>query len=153
MKTTVTITSKATIDAEGKLNNRKTKAVICIDTGEVYSSCTDAAKANGVTQGNMSACCVGRQSTANGKKYCYVDDLPKHLEALTNSLQAKTKMLERNALYIAEREAEERRAMEIEKLEQKYARKLNIYEQAKRKCDTAHKQLIVVKNELDALRA
>ena len=119
----VFITKEALVNAKGNLNTAKTKPVICIDTGEIYTSCTDAAKANNVHFAAMSNACLGKQKTANGKRFCYVVDLPTHLEALSNSLQSKTNRLEEYGDVIAEREAKEN-AEKLRKLEEEKKQEL-----------------------------
>lgn len=110
----VILTEHAEVNAKGKLNSGHTKMVICIDTGEVFSSSMDAAENANVHPSTMSLCCIGKTSTVKGKRYCYVKDLAKNLESLTNSLQSKVNMLDKYSYLIAEMEAEEQR-VEAEK--------------------------------------
>lgn len=155
----VTLTESATINAKGKLNSGHTKAVICIDTGEVFSSSMDAAENANVHPSTMSLCCIGKTSTVKGKHYCYVKDLAKNLDAIASSLQSKVNALEKYSDVIAEREAEEqrieaerlaeqKRLEEIAKEEEKrlqeeakeHARKLRHIASLERKCTCARER-------------
>lgn len=108
MKREIIIQKEATVNANGNTYSRHTKPVICLTTGETYTSCQDAAEANGVHFSSMSLHCSGKSKTCNGKRYCYVVDLPNHLEELSMTLQ-------KCSGYLAEMEEKERRAKEEEK--------------------------------------
>ena len=132
----VILTEHAEVNAQGKLNSGHTKMVICIDTGEVFTSGVDTAESIDVHPSVISLCCTGRIKTVKGKRYCYVKDLAKNLESLTNSLQSKVSMLDKYSDVIAEREAEEQR-LEAERLaEQKRLEQL-AKEEEKRKQEEA----------------
>ena len=134
--TKVILTEQAEVNAKGKLNSGHTKMVICIDTGEVFTSGVDTAESINVHPSVISLCCTGRIKTVKGKRYCYVKDLAKNLESLTNSLQSKVNMLDKYSYLIAEMEAEEQR-LEAEKLaEQKRLEQL-AKEEAKRQEEEA----------------
>ena len=74
-------------NAQGEDRNKNAKPVICLDTGEVFSSATDAAKANGVTIYSISVNCLGKTMRSNGKRFCYIKDVNEHLDELTTVLQ------------------------------------------------------------------
>lgn len=75
-------------NVQGMPRSKKAKPVICLDTGEVFASATDAANANNVTTDAISKNCLGRSKRSNGKKFCYVEDVTEHLEELTSNMQA-----------------------------------------------------------------
>ena len=53
-------------------DNQNSKKVICIETGEIYDSMSDAARALGIKNGGgISACCCGTQKTACGYHWQY----------------------------------------------------------------------------------
>lgn len=56
-----------------KGNNSRSKAVVCIETGALYSSGTEAAKAIGVIQQAISNVLRGRQKTAGGYHWKYAE--------------------------------------------------------------------------------
>ena len=85
--TTINIQNEANIKAEGKLNGKKCKPVICIDTGEVFTSCTDAAEYAGVAQSVISACCLGKIRTAHGKRYCYLSNVIENMDSIATRLR------------------------------------------------------------------
>lgn len=53
--------------------NHKSKAVRCIDTGEVFESQRMAAKAKGVLQAKISLCCQGKRGHTGGLRWEYAD--------------------------------------------------------------------------------
>ena len=53
----ITVSRPAIIKGKGKRSNGNTNAVMCISTGEVFTSCTDAAEHSDVSVGQMSHTC------------------------------------------------------------------------------------------------
>lgn len=83
----VTIQRKAIIRGKGKSLNGNTNAVLCISTGDVFTSCTDAANHADTTVGHMSNVCRGNSQSAKGKRYCYVKDINEHLDEVAESIR------------------------------------------------------------------
>lgn len=83
----VTIQRKAIIRGKGKSLNGNTNAVLCISTGDVFTSCTDAANHADTTVGHMSNVCRGNSHSAKGKRYCYVKDINEHLDEVAESIR------------------------------------------------------------------
>lgn len=50
----------------------RSKPVICLETGKIYSSLSEVYKQLGFTQGNISQCCNGKLKTAYGFHWQYV---------------------------------------------------------------------------------
>ena len=143
---TIIITDKSEINAEGNLNSKKTKSVLCIDTGEVFTSATDTANKKGVHLSAISACCTGKIKRVNGKRYCYLCDAYKHMDEIAARLRHGSEMetkanawdaqeAEKEAIrkaeedrLEAERKAEEVRLIAIAKAEKKIARHQAAYE-------------------------
>ena len=48
------------------------RAVICIDTGEIFNSMTEAQKKTGISSACISACCRGKTKTAGKKHWEYL---------------------------------------------------------------------------------
>jgi transcriptional regulator with XRE-family HTH domain len=125
-KTTINMQNEANIKAEGKLNSKHCKPVICLETGEVFTSMTDAAEKLGVSPQNMSNYMNGRCRHIRGKHYCYLSRVNESLDAIVTRLR-ETAAVEEDAKkwqeYQAEQEAirkeEERRAEEARKAEEK----------------------------------
>ena len=125
----INIQNEANIKAKGNLNSKKCKPVICIDTGEVFTSGIDAAEHAGVSQSVISACCLGKIRTANGKRYCYLSRVIENLDPIVTRLR-ETAAVEEDAkrwkAYQAEQEAirkeEEKRQAEIAKAAEKVAK-------------------------------
>lgn len=166
----ITIKEAAKIDAKGNLNSKRCKPVICIDTGEVYTSATDAANANGTTVWGVSTVCLGKIKTANGKRFCYVQDFPEHLADITARISSMNKgyeeMAAKAAAYdaiLAEQKAkakaeeDARKAKEkaeadrqkaIERATEKLARRRTLYERKHRELDEAHQSVLDAEREL-----
>lgn len=125
----INIQNEANIKAEGKLNSRHCKPVICIETGEVFTSVTDAAEKIGVSVQNMSNHMNGRNRTIHGKRYCYLSRVTENLDSIVTRLR-ETAAVEEDAkrwkAYQAEQEAirkaEEKRQAEIAKAAEKVAK-------------------------------
>ena len=83
----IVLQKHAIIKGKGRYHNGNTNAVLCISTGEVYTSCTDAAMNNDTTVGSMSSVCRGRSYTTKGKKFCYVKDINEHLDEVAESIR------------------------------------------------------------------
>lgn len=83
----IVIQRKAIIRGKGKSYSGNTNAVLCITTGDVFTSCHDAANHADVTSGFMSNVCRGNSQSAKGKRYCYVKDINEHLDEVAESIR------------------------------------------------------------------
>jgi hypothetical protein len=125
----INIQNEANIKAKGEHTQKSAKPVICIDTGEVFASTTDAAESAGVHITTMSSVCLGKIRTANGKRYCYLSRVTESLDSIVTRLR-ETAAVEEDAkrwqAYQAEQEkirkAEEKRQADIAKARDKVAR-------------------------------
>ena len=91
MPEVVEVISHATeTNPKGKRNNGNTEPVFCISDGSIYTSCTDAAEQNNVTQGTMSEVCRGLKNYAKGKRYCYIKDINKHVNEIGDAIVQST---------------------------------------------------------------
>lgn len=102
----ITIHNEATIKVEGKRESKLCKPVICIETGEVFASATDAAEYIGVHYTMMSSACIGKVKTCKGKHYCYLNSALENLDAVMARLREAASM---------ESDAKKWRAQEAEK--------------------------------------
>ena len=123
--TIITLTHEANIQTNGTRTSKNCKAVLCIDTGEVYNSCADAAEAAGVHWTQMSAVCLGKVKTAKGKRYCYMNQRDEHMNVVLARIRELSAMEEKAKLWDAQqaeiekaRNAEEKRLAEIAKAEE-----------------------------------
>lgn len=82
----ITIQQHSIIKGKGKRTNGNTNAVLCISTGEVFTSCTDAAEYYGIAPTNLSVVCRTPNRTANGKKFCYIKDINNHLHEVSDAI-------------------------------------------------------------------
>ena len=152
MEKTINIQNKAIINGIGNLNNRKCKPVICIDTGEVYTSATDAAEAVGVHYTMMSAVCLGKVKTCKGKHYCYLSEATENLDAIVTRLR-KVSTMEADAQKWREYQArEEKRQADIAKAEEKLARRKEICERLRAELQRAIEHMNETEDELNNLK-
>lgn len=86
IKKNITVQREAFITGEGKRTNGNCNAVLCIDTGEIFSSGTDAAEKFGVTQANMSRACRNKGSKTAGRRFCYIKDIDEHIDSISNAI-------------------------------------------------------------------
>lgn len=92
---TITVQNASEIkNAQGVHRNKNAKPVVCLDTGEVYSSATDAAEANGVSIYSVSMNCLGKTKRSNGKRFCYIKDVAEHLDELTTNMQTMSEEMQ-----------------------------------------------------------
>ena len=139
-KNTINIQNEANIKAEGKRNCHRCKPIICVETGEVFSSMTDAAERLGCTESAVSAHLCGKMRSVKGKHFCYLSRVAESLDVIVTRLR-ETAAVEEDAkrwqAYQAEQEAirkaeekrleearkaEEKRRMELEKAQAKVAK-------------------------------
>ena len=68
-------------DAKGIHTTYNNKPVMCITTGQVFASVTDAAHSVGSSVGTMS-CALRHNRPLKGKKFCFVAHVTEHLDEL-----------------------------------------------------------------------
>lgn len=54
-------------------NDERSKKVKCLETGVIYASANECSRQTGLSQGNISATCNGKQKTTGGLHFIYVD--------------------------------------------------------------------------------
>ena len=123
----INIHKEANIRAAGNRTSRHTKAVLCIETGEVWTSGADAAESIGVHFTAMSAVCTGKLKSLHGKHYCYLNEALENLNAVMTRLREANEMeadakkwREQEAAKEVARKAEERRLEEERKARERY---------------------------------
>lgn len=158
MKKTINMQHEANIQAEGKLSGRSCKPVICLETGEVFSSMTDAAESIGASIQHMSNHLTGRYRSIHGKHYCYVSRVTESLDTILTRLR-ETAAIEEDAkkwkAYEAEQEAkriaEQKRQDAIAKAKERVARAQGIHDTLAAKYREALNILAQAQRELEAL--
>jgi hypothetical protein len=126
MEKTINIHNYTNINAEGKFNSKHCKPVICLETGDVFTSVADAAIAIGCHAQDISSHLTGKKRAVKGKHFCYLSRATESLDAIVTRLR-ETSAMEADALkwraYQAEQEAiriaEEKRLEEERKAEAK----------------------------------
>ena len=111
----IRIQKEATIKANGKRENGNCKAVICIETGEVFSSATDAAERVGVHFSMISSACLGKVQTCKGKHYCYLNAALENLDAVMTRLRQAAAMEDDAKKWRAQENAKEEARMARER--------------------------------------
>lgn len=66
------------------------KPVICITTGEIFYSLTEAAAKYNLQNSKISNCCKGLRNTTGGKQWMYLDDWEKLTKEQQQSIKQKT---------------------------------------------------------------
>ena len=85
--TTLKIQNEANIQSIGKKRTKNAKPVLCIETGKVYNSITDAAEDNGVTHEAVGAHLKGRSQTCNGKHFAFVSKVNENLDSIMTHIR------------------------------------------------------------------
>ena len=148
----INIQNEANIKAGGERNSGNCKPVVCLDTGDVFTSCFDAAESIGVHFSAMSAHLRGKTRTIHGKRYMYLSRVSEGLDTIVTRLR-ETAAMEDDAkkwrAYQAEQEKlrkeEERRLNAIAKAESRVA-SLN---EARKKYEDKLNEAIVALNEAE----
>lgn len=55
-------------------NDTQNKEVLCLDTGVIYQTLSEASSKTGVNRSSISACCNGKQATAGGMHWCFAKE-------------------------------------------------------------------------------
>jgi predicted transcriptional regulator len=84
---TITITEKSEVPATGHRIGGNSHPLMCVETGEIYSSGTDAAEKVGVTQGAISQQITGRVQTCKGLHFIKVSDAQKNVGMLSKAIK------------------------------------------------------------------
>ena len=114
---TITIHERATANAQGKKNSKRCKPVLCIDTGEIFSSVYDAAEHYGTTTGCVSQACNGKLKTSKGLRFCFIAKTSENIDAIVSRIKVNDELLAKAAAYdamIAERQAKEKAIADAE---------------------------------------
>lgn len=154
----INIHNEANIKAEGKLNSKHCKPVICLETGEVFTSVTDAAEKMGMSCNNLSSHLTGKRRSFAGKHFCYLSNATESLDAIVSRLR-ETSTMEEDArkwrAYQAEQEeirkAKEKHEADVKKAEDKLARRTEICERLANELARAEQRKMEAEMELEAL--
>lgn len=68
-------------------DRKNAKPVLCIDTGLIYASLTDAAEDVGVTVTALSSCLRGKTNSCKGMAWCFVKESANHIEDITGRIR------------------------------------------------------------------
>lgn len=151
--TTLKIQNEANILSEGKKRTGNAKPVICIETGEVYNSVTDAAEKNGTRVDYMSSHLRGKTKTLHKKHFIYMSKATENLDTLTTHIREMNKNyaeLEFKAkaydAWMAEQQAKQKKQAKIDVL---IAKKAKHEEKYQREAEL----IMAIDNEIQVLKA
>ena len=68
-------------------DRKNAKPVLCIDTGLIYASLTDAAEDIGVTVPALSSCLRGKTNSCKGMSWCFVKESANHIDDITGRIR------------------------------------------------------------------
>lgn len=141
---------KKEITVTGTHTNKNHKPVLCIDTGEVFASLSDAAEANGVHITAISCVVLGKTKTCKGKRFCLVTRMADHTDEIAETLRSNIAKATKYDAIIAEHErikaeqeaarraeeerirAKQRAQEKLEKCKAEYNKKLAALQEAER---------------------
>lgn len=151
--TTLKLQNEANILSEGKKRTGNAKPVICIETGEVYNSVTDAAEKNGTRVDYMSSHLRGKTKTLHKKHFIYMSKATENLDTLTTHIREMNKNyaeLEFKAkaydAWMAEQQAKQKKQAKIDVL---MAKKAKHEEKYQREAEL----IMAIDNEIQVLKA
>ena len=151
----ILIHDKSEIEAEGKHANGNAIPIICLDTGEVFTSMTDAAEKNGVTVGAMSFALKGTEHTCKGKRYCRISEATQYLSEITQNIRTMEEKAKAYDEILAEKnaivKAEEERLQTITKAKEKLARRKEIAYKCDERLRQAQERVAEAERELREL--
>ncbi len=134
----ISVQKESIIKGKGKRTNGNTNAVLCISTGEVFTSMSDAAEHYGVTTGNFSVACRTPNRTVKGKKFCYIKDINNHLHEVSDAIY-KANMYDE---YMTKEEKRKELVAEMDKWQSEVARLEYELYKAKENLDHAKSALL-----------
>ena len=151
---TIQINSPVNLDnVIGTRTHKLCKRVVCLDTGEVFASVSDAAESAGVSQSFMSAHCLGRTRTCKGKHYAYVSHTSENFEALTARLRSMSAEMADYLAWKAERDATRKANEERQRLMARLEQRRKSYENAQTRAQRALERMQEAERELNELTA
>lgn len=158
MKKTINMQHEANIQAEGKLSGKRCEPVICLETGEVFSSMKDAAEKEELHPSGLTNYFAGNQRTFGGKHWCYLSRVNESLDAIVTRLReanADAEAAQKWRAYEAEQEvkriAKEKHDTAVAKAKEKVARYEEICDVLSEKYNDAINNLRRAQGELEAL--
>jgi cobalamin biosynthesis protein CbiD len=159
MEKTINIQDKANIQAEGKLNSRHCKPIICLETGEVFTSVTDAAEKFKCSAQNLSSHLTGKRSkTIKGKHFCYLSRATENLDTIVTRLREASSDAEdarKWRAYQAEQEAirkaKEDHEAAVEKAKNKIEYRQKIYSRLEQRLKEAAIRVVEAEKEYEDL--
>lgn len=154
----LTLHNHTTVNAEGSRSNGNCKAVLCLDTGEVFSSMTDAAEKHNIKMCNISNVIRGKCRTAGGKRYCLLDKATEYLPEMASQLQEIGTLRAKAAAYDAWQTEQEKARREkeqhdaaVNKAQDRVNKRKAICERIEAELLRATARLMDAENQLNAL--
>lgn len=151
---TINIYRNTTIAAIGQYNSAHTKAVVCKETGDVFSSVKDAAKENNVSYPMMSGHLCGRYKSCKGKHYAYLRDILNNPDCMLAQLRDTNAELERRKeVDAAEAERRKADAEDARKWREYCAEQERIRREEERRLEAEHRAKADLEARIEKLSA
>lgn len=141
---TINIQNASTIkNVKGIHTTYNNKPVMCITTGEVFASVTDAAHSVDSSVGTLS-CALRHNRPLKGKKYCFVARVTEHLDELMTNVREREEKVSAYNEMIARKE-------KIKTAKAKLAEHKANVEELRRQLDEETERMNSAEQELRAL--
>lgn len=120
-------------NVEGTCTSKLAKPVLCIETGKIYASEKDAARALGVSQNVISLHVNKKLKHCKGLHFCFVANIMDHVGEITSALQSNYASAQKWDELTAKQEAERKAREEMQnKLEASKARHMMLVAHAEK---------------------
>ena len=140
------------LEAKGELNSKHCKPVLCIETGTIYTSATDAANAMGVNPSAISLVCIGKVKTCKGNHFCYLSKITENISAIAVQLQEVESLRADANAYRQQQKENEEKLDKIHKLEAELFRREELEHRAAIEYERRHAATEETRNKLNALK-
>jgi hypothetical protein len=84
----VTLQPEVTVQMIGRRTRSHCKPVMCITTGQLFASCSDAAEYFGVIPSTISDLCHGRLKSLKGMEFMYIPNSADKIVAAANAISS-----------------------------------------------------------------
>ncbi len=159
----MTITTDSTIEAKGKLTNGNCERTVCLDNGDVFRSIIDTADILNLNRSYLWMHLQGKRSHCKKMHFAYLKQVKANPDILIKRIQEMAKeiaILKEKAdkwdAMIAEQEAarkaEEKRAEDLAKAEEKHQRQQEMYERAVAKAKELLAAMAETENVIENLK-
>lgn len=155
-ETTITRCAAATVSATGTFTNKNCKPIMCVETGVIYASGIEAARALEVDPSCVSAVITGKSKTCKGMHLFMVDNIKENIDAISSIIRTLAKTNEEGKAKIEAYDAMQKTKAalseaeaEVAKHEAKYIQLMDEASKEKTLILEAQSKVINLKKELE----